>query len=78
MLSCQVQTEGKWEETKMKMGRNQETSGVQYITVARAWILDSARQNAGSDKIFSWGSYLITVNLSCRITRWYIYLIELL
>ena len=33
------------------MEGNQETSEVQHIIVGRAWILDSAAQKVGSDKI---------------------------
>ena len=35
----------------MKMGENQDTSGVQHIVVERAWVLESAARRTGSDKI---------------------------
>ena len=30
-------------ETEMKMGENQDTSGVQHIVVERAWVLESEK-----------------------------------
>ena len=33
------------------MEENQDTSGVQHIMVERAWVLESAAQRTGSDKI---------------------------
>ena len=55
----------------MKMGENQDTSGVQHIVVERAWVLESAAWRTGSDKIvvWSWGVYLTTLNLSVLITK---------